>query len=150
MGHGIVSESNIRPDLSTVNPSHLLSKSRHIAGQMHGSGKIIFASDPIFTFQLGQISLNSLNFFGGLHHYKFSNYCKFGHFCEGFIFAKLRSFVKTNPLKNGENTLSFTDIGTSCPSHEFLTWQICLLALLAKIKFSRKFLNLQYASAKFG
>ena len=48
--------------------------------------------------------------------------------------------------RNGENSLSFTDIVKSCQSLEFVTWQICLLTLFAKIKFSRKFPNLQYAS----
>ena len=36
-------------------------------------------------------------------------YCKFGNFCEGFIFAKL-----------GEITLSFTYEGKSCHTREFL------------------------------
>ena len=56
----------------------------------------------------------------------------------------MRSFVKTKSSQNGEITLSFTDIGISCLSREFLTSQICLLTLFAKIKFSRKFPNLQY------
>ena len=73
-----------------------------------------------------------------------SQYCKFGNFHECFIFAKLRSFVKIKPLRNGEITLSFTDVGKSSPSHEFLTWQICLLTLFTKIKLSRKIPNLQY------
>ena len=37
-------------------------------------------------------------------------YCKFINFHEVFIFAKLRSFVKIKSSRNGENTLSFTDI----------------------------------------
>ena len=60
-------------------------------------------------------------------------YCKFGNFRDGFIFAKLHSFVKIKLSQNGEITLSFTDIGKSCSSHKFLTWQICLLTLFAKI-----------------
>ena len=71
-------------------------------------------------------------------------YCKSGNFREGFIFAK-RSFVKLKPSRRGKITLSFTDIGISCPSRDFITSQICLLMLFAKIKFSRKFPNLQYA-----
>ena len=51
----------------------------------------------------------------------------------------MRSFVKIKPSRNGEITLSFTDIGISCLSREFLTSQICLLTLFAKIKFSRNF-----------
>ena len=42
-------------------------------------------------------------------------YCKFGNFCEGFIFAKFRrceSFVKIKPTQNGEITFSFTDVGS--------------------------------------
>ena len=56
----------------------------------------------------------------------------------------MRSFVKIKPSQNGKITLSFTDICISCLGHEFLTWQICLLMLFAKIKFSGKFSNLQY------
>ena len=51
-------------------------------------------------------------------------------------------FVKNkNPC---QIILSFTDIGKSCPSREFITLQICLSTLFAKIKLSQKFLNLQY------
>ena len=53
------------------------------------------------------------------------------------------SFVKIKSSRNGEITLWFTDICISCHSREILTSQICLLTLIAKIKFSRKFLNLQ-------
>ena len=66
-------------------------------------------------------------------------YCKFGNFREGFIFAKLRSFVKIKSSQNGEITLSFTFIGKSCPSSKFLLSQICLKSLFAKIKLSQKF-----------
>ena len=38
----------------------------------------------------------------------------------------------------------FVDIDKSCPSHKFKTPQICLLTFFTKIKFSRKFSNLQY------
>ena len=58
----------------------------------------------------------------------------------------MRSFVKIKPSRNGDITLSFTDIGKSCPSHDFLTWQICLLTLFVKIKFLQKFRNLQFKS----
>ena len=56
----------------------------------------------------------------------------------------MRSFVTNKPSRIGEITLSFTDIGKSGSSCEFLTPQICLLTIFAKIKFSRKFPNLQY------
>ena len=49
-------------------------------------------------------------------------YCKFGIFCEGFIFAKLGSLVKTKSSRNVEITrlsLSGTYIGKSCPSLDF-------------------------------
>ena len=46
----------------------------------------------------------------------------------------MRSFVKIIFSRNGEITLSFTNIGKSCPSHEFSSWQICLKSLFAKIK----------------
>ena len=55
----------------------------------------------------------------------------------------MRSFVKIKPSRNAENTLAFTDIGKSCVSSDFLTSQIGLLKLFAKVKFSRKFPNLQ-------
>ena len=45
--------------------------------------------------------------------------------------------------QNGEITLSFTDVGKSYPSHEFLMRQVCLLTLFAKIKFLQNFSNLQ-------
>ena len=54
-------------------------------------------------------------------------------------------FSRNFTAKKGEITLSFTDIGNSCPSREYLTFQICILTLFAKIKFSRKFPDLQYA-----
>ena len=60
--------------------------------------------------------------------------------------SHMRSFVKIESSRNGEITQSFSDIGTSCPSREVLTPQICLLTLFAKIKFSRKFPDLQYHS----
>ena len=53
----------------------------------------------------------------------------------------MRCFKKIKPSQNGEITLSFTGVGISCPSCEFLTSQICLFA---KRKISRKFLNLKY------
>ena len=57
--------------------------------------------------------------------------------------SHLRSFVKINPSRIGEFTLFFTGIGKSHPCREFLTSQICVLTLFVKIKFSRKFPNLQ-------
>ena len=56
----------------------------------------------------------------------------------------MRSFVKLNTSRNGKITLLFTDIRILCQSREFLTSQICLLMLFAKIKLSRNFPNLQY------
>ena len=64
----------------------------------------------------------------------------------GFYFCKtyhMRSFMKIKPSRIGEITLSFTDIGKSRPCPEFLTSQICVLRLFTKIKFPRKFPNLQ-------
>ena len=64
----------------------------------------------------------------------------------------LRSFAKIKSSRNGKITLSFTDAGKSCPSCEFLMWQICLLTLFAKIKFSRiisQFTVLQLAKNLF-
>ena len=58
-----------------------------------------------------------------LHRFKVNNtYCKFRNFREGFYFREtshMRSFVKIGPSRNGEITMSFTDVGKSCPSREF-------------------------------
>ena len=56
----------------------------------------------------------------------------------------MRSSVKIKSSPNAEITLSFVNMAKSCLSHEFLMSQICLLTQFAKIKFSRKFSNLQY------
>ena len=56
----------------------------------------------------------------------------------------MQSFVKIKSSQSREITLSITDIGKSCPSREFLTSQVCLLTLFAKIKFSQKNPDLQY------
>ena len=56
----------------------------------------------------------------------------------------MRSFTRIKLLQYDEITLSFTDISKPLPDRESLTSQICLLTLFAKIKFSRKFSNLQY------
>ena len=47
-------------------------------------------------------------------------YCKLGNFLEGF------SFVKIISSQNVKISLSLTDVGNSCPSCKFETWQICL------------------------
>ena len=52
--------------------------------------------------------------------------------------SQVRSCVNIKPLQNGEIALSFTDVGKSCPSHELLTSQICLLTLFAKINVLQK------------
>ena len=46
--------------------------------------------------------------------------------------------MKIKPSGNGEITRSFTDVGKSCPSHLFLTWQICLLTLFHENKILAK------------
>ena len=73
-------------------------------------------------------------------------YCKFGNFSEGFYFREtshMRSFVKMKSSRNADINLSFTNIRKSWSICEFLASQICILKLLAKIKFSRKFPDLQ-------
>ena len=60
------------------------------------------------------------------------------------LFSQMQSFVKIKPSQNGEITLSFTNIGKSCPSREFLMSQMCLLTLFTKTKLLRIFLSLQY------
>ena len=75
----------------------------------------------------------------GSPHFEDCKYCKFSL---GLLIREtshMRSFVKIKPSRNGEITLSFTDIWESYPSHEIVTLQKCLLTLFAKTKFSRKF-----------
>ena len=48
-------------------------------------------------------------------------------------------FRETCDTKNGKIPLPLTDVDKSCPSLNFLMWQICLLMLFAKIKFSKHF-----------
>ena len=58
----------------------------------------------------------------------------------------MQSFLIVKSSRNGEITLLLTNIGKPCTSCGFLMSQIFLLTLFAKIKFSRKFLNLQYCA----
>ena len=60
----------------------------------------------------------------------------------------MRSFVKIKPSRNDKLTLSFINIGKFCLKRDFFTSLMCLLMLFAKIKFSRKFPNLQYIASK--
>ena len=55
----------------------------------------------------------------------------------------MRSFVKIKPSRNSEITLSSTGKGKTCHIRNLLASQVCLLTLFAKIKLSRKFLDLQ-------
>ena len=65
-------------------------------------------------------------------------YCKFGNIREDFIFVKIIS------SRNGEITLSFNiGEGKSCHSRDFYIANMSFKTLIAKIKFSRKFPNLQ-------
>ena len=69
---------------------------------------------------------------------------KIQKFLRGFYLhetSQSRSFAKIRPSRYDTITLSFTDEGKPCSSHELLKSQIWLLTLAAKIKFSRKFLN---------
>ena len=75
--------------------------------------------------------------------YKCGKLLKISKIPQGFIFTKL-SLAKIKSSQNGEITLSFTAVGKSCSSCESLMSQICILMLSVKIKFSRKFPNLQY------
>ena len=63
-------------------------------------------------------------------------------FSRGFIFKKIKS------SRNGEITLSTTDIGKSYPSYKIFWSPVCLLTLFARIKFSRKFPDSQYKALK--
>ena len=64
-------------------------------------------------------------------------------FSRNFAYAKFR---ETKSLQKGEITLLTTDIGESYPSCEIFWSKVCLLTLFAKLKFSRKILDLQYQS----
>ena len=55
----------------------------------------------------------------------------------------MRSFVKIKSSRNGEITLSSTDICKSYHSGDIFRSQVCLLTLFAKMKLSRKFTDLQ-------
>ena len=55
-----------------------------------------------------------------------------------------RNFMKIKSSQIGEIPLSFSDIGKSRLCCEFVMSKICVIKLFAKIKFSRKFPNLQY------
>ena len=60
----------------------------------------------------------------------------------------MRSFVKIKYSRIAEITLAFTDIGKSRFCLKFQR-QKCVLTLFAKIKFSRKFPNLQYLLKRY-
>ena len=62
-------------------------------------------------------------------------------FSLNFAYAKFRE-IKSS--RNAEITLSTTDMRKSYPSSEMFQSPVCLLTLFAKIKFSRKFPDLQY------
>ena len=67
------------------------------------------------------------------------------NFGQGFIFGKpLACEVSRKSSRNGDITLSFPDLGKSCPSHKFLTLQISLLTPFAKNKVVTKFPDLKY------
>ena len=53
--------------------------------------------------------------------------------------TSLRCFVQIKPSQVDEITLSFTDIGKSRPCREFLTSQIYVITLFAKIEYSQNF-----------
>ena len=56
----------------------------------------------------------------------------------------MQSFVKIGPSRNNEIPLSFTDVGKSALVTNFQRRKYVFLTLFAKMKFSRKFPNLQY------
>ena len=62
------------------------------------------------------------------------------------LFSLNFAFVKIKSSRNGEITLLITDIDKWCHCRKFLMLRVCLVMLFAKIKFSRKFPDLQYKS----
>ena len=62
----------------------------------------------------------------------------------------MRSFVKIKSSQKGEITLPTTDIGESYHSRENFQSKVCLLTLFVKLKFSRKFPDLQYIHHRKG
>ena len=69
-------------------------------------------------------------------------YCKFRNFCVSFIYRKPRE--NQTLAKWHDNSVVYRYYVKSCSSCENFMSQICLLTLFVKIKFSQKFLNLQY------
>ena len=61
----------------------------------------------------------------------------------------MRSFVKIKSSQKGDINLSTTDIGESYHSCEIFRSKVCLLTLFAKLKFSRKFPDLQFFTLAF-
>ena len=59
------------------------------------------------------------------------------------LFSQKFARVKILPSENGKIAQSFTDVRISCPNSEFLMSQICLITVILKLKFSRKFPDLQ-------
>ena len=53
-------------------------------------------------------------------------------------------FPEYKTIAKRQNYSVINNVCKACPICEFVTWQIYLLRLFAKIKFSRKFLFLQY------
>ena len=51
----------------------------------------------------------------------------------------MRSFANIKPSQKFAIALSFTNVGKSCETRDFFTWQMCLLTLFGKLKFSQKF-----------
>ena len=59
----------------------------------------------------------------------------------------MRSLAKIKPSQNEKISLSFTDVGKSCKTRKYFTWQMSFNAI-REIKFSGKFSNLQYIPVK--
>ena len=60
-------------------------------------------------------------------------------FSRTFAYAHKFRENKIVAKSHNHSVVSYINIGKSCPSREFLASRICLLALFAKIEFSRKF-----------
>ena len=57
--------------------------------------------------------------------------------------------MKTKLSGNSGSTLSFADVGKSCPSRKFLTWSICILKLFYENIIFVEFRNFQFPSTLY-
>ena len=77
--------------------------------------------------------------------YTWIRYCKFGNLHEVFILFAYANFHENKTLTKRRNTMLFTDIVNHALVVDFNVTNMSFNAI-CKIKFSQKFLNVQYWS----